>query len=424
MAVQINTLKAEQVFDSRGYPTIKGTLFLSDGRTVTSEVGQNAHQSKYAAEYLYDENEAVFSGRGVSRAVKYLNELIAPRLKGVDPMRYKDIDLWLLKADPSEEKLTLGANTTLTVSQLVYRAASLVAGVPLYQFINKIYTENFEKKALKSMPSAIFTIISGGRHGVDTLTFQEFSVVPSTALSYERALGMAVELYHELERVFQYRNIFAGVGDSGAYVPNLSSSIDALEILKEAILKRNLKIGFDIFFALDMAAQFFYKSGKYYLSDLPNPLDHKQFLEFIDRIFKEYRLLVLEDAFAEEDFAGWRELMEKMGDKLYILGDDLLATNKKRLEKVAKEKLCNVVDVKISQRGTIWEALQFIAGARKTGMKITISQNAIEANDDFLADFAVGVQADFVKFGAPARGERIGKHNRMLEIERALFSHV
>lgn len=420
MAVQIQTLKAEQIFDSKGYPTIKGTLFLSDGRVVTSEIGQNAHQSKYAAEYLYDENEQFFSGRGMSRAIKYLNELIAPRLKGVDPLRYKDIDLWLLKADPTEKKSTLGANTTLTVSQLIYKAASVVVGIPLYKLINKVYADNFEKRVLKRVPSAIFTIISGGRHGVDTLTFQEFSVVPSTALSYERSLAMAVELYHELEKVFHYRNIFAGVGDSGAYVPNLSSSIDALEILKETILKRNLKVGFDIFFALDMAAQFFYKNGKYYLSDLPNPLDHRQFLEFIDRIFKEYRLLVLEDPFAEDDFAGWKELMEEMGDKLYVLGDDLLATNKKRLEKAAKEKLCNLVDVKISQRGTIWEALEFVAGARKSGMKITISQNAAEANDDFLADFAVGVQADFVKFGAPCRGERIGKHNRLLEIERAL----
>ncbi len=235
---------------------------------------------------------------------------------------------------------------------------------------------------------------------------------------YNKALETMIELYHELETVFRYRSIFTGTGDDGAYIPNLSSNVDALEIIKEAILKRGLKLGLDVFFALDLAADFYYKGGKYYLST--ETFDTKGFYAYLEKLFKEYRMLMIEDAFADDDTAGWRLLNDGLGERVYIMGDDMVATNKKRLEKAVKEKLCNMVNVKPTQRGTFWELFEFIAGARKSGMKICIAQSALETNDTLLADFAVGIQADFVKFGAPARGERIAKYNRLLQIEKEL----
>ena len=245
--------------------------------------------------------------------------------------------------------------------------------------------------------------------------------MPSTGLTYTKSLQMATELYHELQKVFLYRNIPAGIGDDGGYIPNLSSNIDAFEIIKEATLKVGLRIGLDVFFAIDMAAENFYKMGKYYITDSINPLTTDQFINYVDKLFKEYRLLVIEDAFGNEDANGWKELMKRFNDKVFIFGDDLIGTNKKRLEHAIKDGLCTMANVKLSQRGTVKETLEFIALARKNGLKIAVSKTSISTNDDFLADFAVGVQADFIKFGAPARGERVAKYNRLTVIEKELI---
>lgn len=421
MENKLASLKAYQILDSKGYPTLYGELTLADGKMVATSVGNTLHGGKYASEYLYDGGDA-YEGRGVTRSIKYVNELIAPKLTGVDVSRYKDVDLWLLKADPSENKETLGANTTLLISQLVYKAAALVSGMPLYQFLHKAYTEHFDKSVLlKRIPSPIFTMISGGKHGAEALSFQEFSIVLSTGLSFSNALKMGVEMHHELNNVLRYRNIFAGFGDDGGYVPNLSSNIDALEIVKETMIKQDLKLGVDIFFALDLASDFVFRGGKYYVGS--ESLDTKGFFEYIEKLFKEYRALIIEDAFQSDDVAGWRMLEAAFGERVYLLGDDMIATNKKRLEKAVRDKLCNMANVKLYQRGTVWEVMEVASGARKAGMKVAVAQSGLETNDDFLADFAVALQADFIKFGAPVRGERVAKYNRLLAIERELLPH-
>lgn len=419
MEYKIQKVQAYQILNGKGYPTVEGLLTLSDGRTVTASVDLDGHINKYASEYLYDLDNS-YLGKGIQRALKYLNELIFPKLVGIDPLRYTDVDNWLLKSDPSENKEVLGANTTLLVSELVYRAAALVLNIPLYKLINQAFALYGEKPAIKRIPPAVFTLISGGRHGVETLNFQEFAVVPSTGLTYTKALQMAIELYHELEKVFLYRNIPAGIGDDGGYIPNLSSNIDAFEIIKEAILKKSLRIGFDVFFAVDMAAESFYKMGKYYIADSINPLSTDQLVAYVEKLFKEYRLLVIEDAFGNDDEKGWQEVVKRFGDKAYVFGDDLLGTNKKRLEKAIKGNWCTMANVKLSQRGTVKEALEFAALARKNGIKVSVSKTTIGTNDDFLSDFAVGIQSDFIKFGAPARGERVSKYNRLLVIEKEL----
>ncbi len=411
MPTVIKKIHAFREYDSRGNETLAGVMTLSDGRAVSTSVPNNLSVNKYEALYLEPE-----------RAAKYINELIAPKLVGADPLKHKNIDLWLLKTDPTEKKEVLGANTILLLSKLTYQAAALLNNLPLYRFLNKAYIENFGKTDIRRMPSPIFNMISGGRHGSSLLNFQEFSVIFSSGLNYRQAMEQASELYHELERVFQYRNIFSGVGVDGAYVPNLSSNMDALEILKEAILKKNLKIGLDVFFALDVAASSLYKAGKYYLSEEAGSFDTAHLMEYYENLFKEYRFLVLEDPFAEDDFTGWQTAVGRLGEKVDILGDDLLSMSKQRLEKAVKDRLCSTADIKISQRGTLWEVFEFVSGARKGNMKIMLSQSAIETNDSFIADLSVALQADFVKFGAPARGERVAKHNRLLEIEREIFN--
>lgn len=419
MANKIKNLIATQSFDSKGYPCLRGRLTLDDERMVEATVPNNHAPSKYAAGYLYDEGR-FFSGRGINKSLKYINELLVPKLIGIDVLRYKDIDIWLQKADSTENREVLGANSLFLVSELVYKACALVKNIPIYRFINDIFKADFGHTEEVGLPSPLFNFIGGGAHGSPTLNFQDYSLISSTGLSYAQALDRAIELYHELENAFTYRNIFTGVGDDGACVPKLSTNIDALEILKEVIQKQGLRVGIDVFYGLDLAAHSFYKNNKYYLSDIPNPFTTDQMVEYLQKIFKEYRLLILEDPFDDDDLDGWRKITAALGDKVYLVGDDLLGMNKKRFELAVSNKLCNAVNIKLTLRGTVQEALTLIAGARKGGMKIIISQSAYETNDSFLADFAVGVAADFVKFGAPCRGERIAKYNRLLEIEEEL----
>lgn len=411
MSGLIKSMEAFEEYDSNGGLTISGKLTLDSGLQVTASVPNYQSVNKLAAQYIE-----------TAKAVKYVNQLFGPKLVKVNVQEYKKIDFWLNEADKTEKKEVLGANTLLLISKLVYKAAAKVADLPLYRFLNQVYTSNFDKLELKKMPSPIYTLITGGKHGAKALNFQEFSVIFSTGIGFSQSLERAVSLHRDLQTVFEYRNIFSGVGDDGAYVPNLSSNYDALEIIKEAILKNSYKIGIDIFFALDCAAQNYYKVGKYYLSQDIGSLDTSHLMEFYEKLFREYRFLVLEDPFAVEDSKGWQMAMQKFGSKAYILGDDLLSMNEKQLTVAINKKLCSTVDIKIFQRGTIWDTFGYITLARKAGMKILLSQSSIETNEDFLADLAVGIQAEFVKFGAPIRGERVAKYNRLLAIENELFS--
>lgn len=393
--------------DSRGSFTVSGILTLSNGEMFETAIPNRISENKYAAIYI-----------DTARSIKYINDLIAPKLVGANPLEYRQLDSWLMKADPTERKDVLGVNTVFLVSLLIYKAAAKLQNLELYVFLNKIFTEHFGRTDILRLPAPIYSMIAGGHHGSMSLSFQEFSVLFSTSLNYSQSLQKALKLYAELFKVFQYRNIFSGVGNDGAYVPNLSSNIDALEILKEAISKTGDKVGLDIYFMLDAAASFLYKGGRYYMNDEVGNYDSTKLLEMYEKLFKEYRFLVLEDPFTDDDSRGWSSALQKMGDRSYIVGDDLISMNKTRLEKAIKEKLCSTVNIKVSQKGTIWEILEFIGAVRKANMKVLISQAAAESNESFIADLAVAVQAEFVKFGAPVRGERVAKHNRLLAIER------
>jgi enolase len=286
-------------------------------------------------------------------------------------------------------------------------------------YVNKLY-QNLSKKSLpiERIPTPIFNIINGGKHANNNLDFQEFQVIPSSALTFSQAYQRGIEIYHELKRVLIYRNANISLGEEGGFTPNFSTNIDALEALLETLNRKNLKLGLDIFLGTDMAATSFYKDGKYVIKDKMHPVGLDEYFKFIADIIERYSLLIVEDPIQEDDWESWKKLNQDISKEIYLAGDDLIATNRGRLEKAMKEKACTTVVIKPNQIGTITETLEVINLAQHNSFNYIISQRAGETNDTLIADLAVGVQADFVKFGAPSRGERVAKYNRLWQIER------
>ncbi|OGK23320.1 phosphopyruvate hydratase [Candidatus Roizmanbacteria bacterium RIFCSPHIGHO2_12_FULL_37_9b] len=416
---KIKKIYAYEIIDSRGYPTIEGKLILDNGVEVTTSIPSGTSIGKSEAIELRDKDETRFNGMGVTKAVSYINDLLGPKLVGVSPLKQKDIDLWLIKADGTKNKSKLGGNTTLTISQLLVKAAATDLKVPLFRYINSLYQSLFDSPIpIERLPDPIFNIINGGKHANNNIEFQEFQIIPSSSYSFTDAYKIGVEIYHELQKVLAYRNSNISVGEEGGFAPDFPTNLDAIEILNETIAQKNLKIGLDVFLGLDIAASHFYKDGKYKIKDKPHLLKVDEYLDYIYKLATTYSILVLEDPINEDDWPKWSEFNQKIPKNIYLVGDDLLTTNKERLERAIREKTCTTILIKPNQIGTITETLEVINLARKNNFNYIVSHRSGETNDSFIADFAVAVQSDFVKFGASARGERLAKYNRLWQIER------
>lgn len=391
---------------------------LDSDQAVVASSPSGESIGKYEAVELRDHDKSRFDGFGVRRAVGYINDLIGPRLVGVSPTKQTDIDYWLIKADGTNNKSKLGSNTITVVSQLVLKAAALSLQIPPYQYIAQLFNRNFKGKLKPEMiPSPIFSLINGGKHGTKNLQFQEFQVIPPTNTSFSHALQLGSQLYFGLKKILEYRNAGISVSQEGGFTPNLLTNVDALEIIKETLSQNHLRSGVDIFLGLDLAASQFYKERRYVIQDRAQPFKVEDFIKHLSDLVGEYNILILEDPLEEEDFANWASLNEKIGDNTYLVGDDLIAGNKSRLERAIKERACSGVLVKFNQSGTITEMLEIVNLAREASLKVIVSHRLGETNDRLIADFAVGIHADFIKFGAPVRGERVAKYNRLLEIE-------
>lgn len=415
----IKSIHAYEIMDSRSYPTIEGRLTLDNGKVVTTSIPSGTSIGKHEALELRDQDPIRFDGFGVTKAVSYINDLIAPKLVGISPLKQRDIDTWLVKADNTPNKSKLGANTILTISQLLAKAGAVDQGMSLFKYINKLYEQDFKEKiSIEKVPSPIFSMINGGKHANNNLEFQEFHVIPSSSLNFSKAYQIGVELFHELYKVLIYRNANTSVGVEGGYSPNFSTNVDALEVLNETIIQKGLKPGMDIFLGMDIATSNFYKNDKYEIKDKPHPLKRDEYIEFMKNLIAHYSILILEDPLYEDDFEGWKKFSATLPEQIYLVGDDLITTNKDRLLKAVKEELCTTVLIKPNQIGTITETLEVVDISRKNNFNYIVSHRSGETNDDFIADFAVGIQADFVKFGAPSRGERVAKYNRLWQIER------
>lgn len=412
---------AREILDSRGIPTVEGKLILDNNKYVTAAAASGESIGKYEGFELRDNEIDRYNGLGVKKAVSYINDLIGPKLIGADCEKQIEIDYWLMKVDPTENRSQIGVNTMLTISQLVLKAAAADAGLPDYKYVhslcNKLFNNPFQ---IQKMPSPIFNIINGGKHGVKNLEFQEFQIIPPTSLKFSQALQTSVELYHNFKKLLDYRNAGIAVSEEGGFTPFLLSNHDALLLIKEGIGQQNKLLGVDMFIGLDLAASNYYKDGKYIIKDKKNGLKTEEYINYIIELSNEFKMLILEDPIEQEDFINWKNINQKAGNNAYVVADDFVSGNKIRLLKAIKENACSGVLLKFNQKGTITEIIEIINLAKQANLKIVFSHRLGETNDFFIADFAVGVQADFVKFGAPSRGERVVKYNRLLEIETEL----
>ncbi len=414
---KIKEINAREILDSRGVPTIEAKLILDNNAEVIASASSGESLGKYEGVELRDNDLSRYDGRGVLKAVSYINTLLRPKLIGADPEKQADIDFWLIKADGTPNRSRLGVNTMSVVSQLMLKASACVHNVDLYTYINSYFNATYKKQiALENIPAPIFNMINGGKHGTKNLEFQEFQFIPSSAYSFDQALELGVSVYNTLKTVLDYRNAGVSVSDEGGFTPNLLTNTDALEVMKEALIQKKINIGVDAFLGLDIAASQFSNKEKYPLKDKPAALTPQAYVEYLVDIIKQFNILVVEDPIHEEDPSQWKKISELIGSTADIVGDDFIAGDKAKLVQAIKDKTCSGVVVKFNQVATMSEIFELINLAKDGHIKIIFSQRLGETNDDILADFAVGIQAHFVKFGAPVRGERVSKYNRLLEI--------
>lgn len=415
----IQKIWAREILDSRGLPTVEAACQLDSGVVAVASVPGGTSTGTYEALELRDQDPNRFLGKGVLKAVDNVNTALGSAVWGYDVTDQTKIDQRLLEVDGTPNKTKYGANASLAISIVCSKAAALAAGVPLYKWINTIAKQNRITQEIK-VPTPIFNMINGGLHGAGNLDFQEFHVIPATSKPYSEALRMGVEIYMVLGADLHRRGAIHSVGDEGGYAPNLFTNADALEVIYESIKETNYQMGRDVFLGLDVAASVFYKNGEYSIRDKSAPLSDEGLMDYYKYLNSQYHLAHIEDPFHEDAWESWKTITSNFEGQLSIVGDDLLATNQDRVAKAISEKACNAILVKPNQVGTITETLKVVKMARDANWHVITSHRSGETNDWFIADFAVGIGSDFVKFGAPARGERVVKYNRLLSIEAEL----
>lgn len=417
---KISKIWAREILDSRGIPTVETTVVTDTGASGVASVPSGASTGTYEAHELRDNDPKRFVGKGVLKAVGNVNSIIGPSLIGRDPTDQINLDKLVLSLDNTENKDKLGANAILSVSIATVKAAAIVNNMPVYRWIATLATQFGLALASWRMPTPIFNMINGGSHGAGNLDFQEFHVIPPTSVPYTVGLERCVDIYHILRSGLERRGAIHSVGDEGGFAPNLFTNVDALTLLVETLAESGFAFGRDLFLGLDVAATTFYKDGKYHIRDRSTPLDRDSIIAFYTNLNDQFHLAILEDPLHEDDWDGWTKISSLFSGSVLVVGDDLLVTNPKRVKKAIESKACNAILVKPNQIGTITETLGVVNLARGAGWKVVVSHRSGETNDVFISDFAVGIGADFVKFGAPARGERVAKYNRLTAIEAEL----
>ncbi|MEE9199423.1 MAG: phosphopyruvate hydratase [Dehalococcoidia bacterium] len=412
MTATIKGIKAREVLDSRGYPTLEVEVRLSGGAGGRAAVPSGASTGSHEALELRDGDPGRFGGRGVLKAVEKVNSVIAPRLMGASALEQGAIDKAMLDLDGTPNKAGLGANSILGVSLAVAHAAAVHRGVPLYEYLSD--------GTLPLLPVPMFNILNGGRHAADSTDFQEFMVVPAGAGSFSEALRMGAEVYHALRKLLRERGLSTNVGDEGGFAPGLASNRAAIEVVVDAIGAAGYRAGEDCFVALDAAASEFFKDGSYLLAREDISLSARSLTEYYTRWTIDYPLISIEDGLAEDDWEGWERLMFKVGDRVQLVGDDLYVTNAQRLTRGIERGASNAVLVKLNQIGTLTETLEVVGIAQGAGWGTVISHRSGETEDTTIADLAVATGAGQIKAGAPARSDRVAKYNRLLRIEEEL----
>ena len=408
----VEGVRAREILDSRGNPTVEAEVRLPGGITGHAAVPSGASTGSHEALELRDGDRGRFGGLGVLQAVININGYIAPAIIGMSVLDQGAIDRRMMEIDGTGNKSRLGANAILGVSLAAAYAAANFRGIPLYQHLGG--------QATQTLPVPMMNILNGGKHAEDSTDFQEFMVVPLRVGSFARALQMGVEVYHSLKRVLKGKGLNTNVGDEGGFAPSLRSNKEAVEVILAAIEAAGYKPGEDCFIALDPAASEFYQDGKYVLSREGVSLTSAEMADYYARWVESYPIISIEDGMAEDDWDGWRALMGRAGGRVQLVGDDLYATNVERLGQGIVEGLSNSILIKPNQIGTLTETIAAIEMARREGWTAIISHRSGETEDTTIADLAVGLETGLIKVGAPCRSERVAKYNRLLRIEEDL----
>lgn len=414
---KITDLKALEVLDSRGNPTVSCTVFLEDGTEETGYVPSGASTGEREALELRDDDPAYFDGKGVQKAVGFVNDVIKEGVRGMDANDLSAIDNKMIELDGTPNKAHLGANAILSVSLGVAKAAAKSQKIELYEYLATLLGEKPSKWIL---PIPFLNILNGGKHAVGSTDFQEFMIVPIQFDSFKRSLQAGTEVYHALGKILNERSYQPLLGDEGGYAPALFSNEQAMELLTMAIKEAGYTSGEDVFIALDPAASRFYSDGMYQLYRENRALTTGEIIDFYSNWIEKFPIVSIEDGLDEGDWDGWSELTKRVGDKIELIGDDLYATNIDLLKKGIEHNSSTGILIKPNQIGTLTETIQTIKMAKQSGFKIIISHRSGETEDTFIADLAVATGSGTIKTGAPARGERTAKYNRLLQIEQSL----
>ena len=408
----ITEIKARQVIDSRGNPTVEADVFLEDGSFGTSIVPSGASTGSKEAIELRDQDSSIYLGKGVQKAVNFVNTEIRKLLIGADVADQLNLDDKLIKLDGTENKSRLGANSMLAVSLAAAHAHAKSLHKPLYETISN--------NLKYSLPTPMMNIINGGAHADNSVDMQEFMIVPAGFKKFSDAIRCGAEIFHALKKILSNRNLTTTVGDEGGFAPNLSSNEEAIELIMESIVKAGYQAGNHVFIALDCASSEFFKDGSYHLESENLKLNSLEMANYLESWCDKYPIISIEDGMDENDWSGWKVLTEKLGKKIQLVGDDLFVTNPKILQDGISKNIANSVLIKVNQIGTLSETLATIDLAQKNNYTAVISHRSGETEDTTIADLAVGTNAQQIKTGSMSRSERIAKYNRLLRIEEEL----
>lgn len=407
MEMKIKNIIAREILDSRGNPTVEATVILEDNTEATASVPSGASTGVHEALELRDNDMHRYLGKGALKAVSNINDIIKPKLIGLDVQNQKEIDELLINLDGTPNKAVLGANAILAVSLACLKASSKCAKKELFEYIGRgTY-----------MPRMMMNILNGGAHADNGLDCQEFMIIPMHKEINEN-VRIGSEVFHSLKQILKTERLSTGVGDEGGFAPNINSTLEALNLIMDAIKASGYVPGKDVYLALDVAASEFYNNGVYSFEGKNRKKE--QMIEFYEYIIEKFPIVSIEDGMAEDDYEGWQLLTERLGDRIQLVGDDLFVTNKKLLEVGIEKHMANAVLIKLNQIGTVTEAIETILLAKRNKYSTIISHRSGETEDTFIADFAVGLNLGQIKTGSMSRGERICKYNRLMRINEKL----
>ena len=412
MTTLIEDVIGREILDSRGNPTVEVDVFLEGGAVGTAMVPSGASTGAHEAVELRDGDAARYRGKGVLEAVRHVNDTLRPELLGIDAVDQVSVDRLLISLDGTDNKSKLGANALLGVSLAVAHAAAEAVGLPLYRYLGGA--------GARTLPVPLVNILNGGKHAIDSTDFQEFMIVPLGAPTFREGVRWAAETFHALGDLLHEEGLATTVGDEGGYAPSLGSNEDAIAAVLTAIERAGYAPGEQVAIALDPATTELYSDGRYTLAREDRTLTGAELIDFWADWAERYPIASLEDGLAEDDWSGWQTLTERLGDRVQLVGDDLLVTNTRRLERAISERAANSILVKLTQIGTLTETIEAIEMAQRAGWTAVISHRSGETEDTTIADLAVALNCGQIKTGSMSRSERIAKYNRLLRIEEEL----